>query len=220
MVLLVGAGLMINSVLRLQQVNPGFDPTNVMNFDLSLSEGEPYVERLPGGDIERATPLVTAFYRQLLDKVAAIPGVESAGMITPFGFGYSFSVLGRPAPPPDKMPTDGFKRNQSQLVPRAENSAEEGPLSERFRFGQRAVGRGGQRDFRAALFPHENPIGQRLLLRFIDMDQKQPRQIVGVVGDVKWYLPDRDPDPSSIRPICSKARITAAEASCRIWRRR
>jgi putative ABC transport system permease protein len=44
-------------------------------------------------------------------------------------------------------------------------------------------------------FPHEDPIGQRLVLRFIDLDQKQPRQIVGVVGDVKWYLPEREPDP-------------------------
>ena len=82
MVLLVGAGLMINSVLRLQQVKPGFDPTNVLNFDLSVAEGAPYVESLPGGDIERATPLVSAFYRQLLDKVTAIPGVESAGTVT------------------------------------------------------------------------------------------------------------------------------------------
>ena len=97
MVLLVGAGLTINSVLRLQQVNPGFDPTNVLRFELSVAEGAPYVERLPGGDIERATPLVAAFYRQLLDKVTAIPGVESAGMMTPFGFVYTFSVLGRPA---------------------------------------------------------------------------------------------------------------------------
>ncbi len=81
MVLLVGAGLMINSVLRLQQVNPGFNPANVMKFELSVSEGAPYVERLPGGDIERATPLVSTFYRRVLEKVAAIPGVDSAGIL-------------------------------------------------------------------------------------------------------------------------------------------
>ena len=111
MVLLVGAGLMINSVLRLQRVNPGFDPTNVMNFELWLSEGAPYVERLPGGDIERATPRVSAFYRDLLDKVSAIPGVQSAGSMTPFDFGHSFTVLGRPAPPSEKDARDGLQRS-------------------------------------------------------------------------------------------------------------
>src|ERR1017187_9341483 len=153
MVLLVGAGLMINSVLRMQQVNPGFDPANVINFDLSVAEGAPYVERLPGGDIERATPLVSAFYRQLLDKVTAIPGVESAGTVTPFGFGYNFSVLGCPLPPPDKMPITGYKEIKPHFVPNVENSAEKGPLSERLRPGRRAVGRGRQRDFRTTLLP-------------------------------------------------------------------
>lgn len=153
LVLLVGAGLMINSVLRMQQVNPGFDPANVINFDLSVAEGAPYVERLPDGDIERATPLVSAFYRQLLDKVTAIPGVESAGTVTPFGFGYNFSVLGCPLPPPDKMPITGYKEIKPHFVPNVENSAEKGPLSERLRPGRRAVGRGRQRDFRTTLLP-------------------------------------------------------------------
>ncbi|MGC9948701.1 MAG: ABC transporter permease [Bryobacteraceae bacterium] len=195
MVLLVGAGLMINSVLRLQQVNPGFDPTHVMNFDLSLSEGEPYVVRVPGGDIERATPLVTAFYRRLLDKVAAIPGVESAGMITPYGFGYSFSVLGRPAPPPDKMPRTGFREISPSLFRALKIRLKKG----RYLSGADLPGAPWaavvNETFVRRYFPHEDPIGQRLVLRFIDLDQKQPRQIVGVVGDVKWYLPEREPDP-------------------------
>jgi putative ABC transport system permease protein len=195
MVLLVGAGLMINSVLRLQQVNPGFDPTNVLNFELSVSEGAPYVERLPGGDIERATPLVTAFYRQLLDKVTAIPGVESVGTITPFGFGYTFSVLGHPAPPPDKMPRTGFREVSPTLFRTLRIPLKKG----RYLSGSDLPGAPWaavvNETFARRYFPNEDPIGQRLLLRYSDMDQKQARQIVGVVGDVKWYLPDTQPDP-------------------------
>jgi len=195
MVLLVGAGLMINSVLRLQQVNPGFDPANVMNFEISLSEGAPYVERVPGGDIERATPLVAALYRQLLDKLAAVPGVESAGMITPFGFGYNFSVLGRPAPPPDKMPITGFREISPSLFGALKIPLEKGRYLNGFDVAGAPWSAVVNETFARRYFPHEDPIGRRLRLRFIDLDQKQPRQIVGVVGDVKLYLPERNPDP-------------------------
>jgi len=195
MVLLVGAGLMINSVLRLQQVNPGFDPANVMTFDLSLPEGAPYVERVPGGDIERATPLVAAFYRRLVDSVSAIPGVESAGSFTPFGFGYTFSVLGRAAPPPGKMPRTVFREISPSLFRTLRIPLKKG----RYLNGSDLPGAPWtaviNETFARRYFPNEDPIGQRLLLRFVDVDQKQPRQIVGVVGDVKWYLPELDPDP-------------------------
>jgi putative ABC transport system permease protein len=195
MVLLVGAGLMINSVLRLQQVNPGFDPANVMNFELSVPEGAPYVERLPGGDIERATPLVASFYRRLLDKVTAIPGVESAGMITPFGFGYTFSVLGKPAPPPDKMPRTGYKEISPTLFRTLKIPLKKGRYLTESDLAGTPWAAVINETFARRNFPNENPIGQRLLLRYTDRDEKQSRQIVGVVGDVKWYLPDRDPDP-------------------------
>jgi putative ABC transport system permease protein len=48
--------------------------------------------------------------------------------------------------------------------------------------------------FARRYFPNEDPIGQRLLMRFIDRDEKQSRQIVGVVGDITRYLPEREPD--------------------------
>jgi predicted permease len=195
MVLLVGAGLMINSVLRLQHVDPGFDPTNVMNFELSVAEGAPYVERVPGGDIERATPLVTAFYRRLLDKVIAIPGVQSAGAITPYGFDYSFSVLGKPAPPRDKMPRTAFQEISPSLFRTLKIPLKKGRYLNGSDLASAPWSAVVNETFARRFFPNENPIGQRLLLRFIDMDQKQPRQIVGVVADVKRYLPEREPDP-------------------------
>ncbi|HTT65822.1 MAG TPA: ABC transporter permease [Bryobacteraceae bacterium] len=195
MVLVVGAGLMINSTLRLQRVDPGFDPANVMSFDLSVSEGAPYVERLPGGDIERATPRVTAFYRQLLEKVTSIPGVESAGSITPFDFGYTFLVLGRPAPAPDKMPTTGYKEVSPSLFRTMRIPLKKG----RYLSGSDLPGTPWVAVVNAAFarryFPNEDPIGRRLLLRYTDVGEKQPRQIVGVVGDVKWFLGDIQPDP-------------------------
>ena len=81
MVLLVGAGLMIRTILRLQQVNPGFDSKNVLTMEVNLPEGGKYVKRVPGSDMEMPTPQVSAFHEQLLEKVSAIPGVESVGMI-------------------------------------------------------------------------------------------------------------------------------------------
>ena len=194
MVLLVGAGLMINSVLRLQQVNPGFDPANVLKFELTVAEAAPYVERLPGGDIERATPLVTAFYRQLLDRVTAIPGVESAGMITPFEFGHRFSVLGRPAPPPDKTPVTGFREISPAVFRALRIPLKKGRYLSSSDLPGAPWAAVVNETFVRRYFPNEDPIGRRLLLKSSELDEKQPRQIVGVVGDVKWYLADREPD--------------------------
>jgi hypothetical protein len=60
MVLLVSAGLMIETVFRLQRVDPGFDPNNVITTSIQLPEGGKCVERVPGGDMEKATPRATS----------------------------------------------------------------------------------------------------------------------------------------------------------------
>ena len=74
-VLLVGAGLMINSVLRLKQVNPGMDTRNVMTAEISLPEGGKYLDRVTGGSMEKTSALVNPFFQRLLEKAAALPGV-------------------------------------------------------------------------------------------------------------------------------------------------
>jgi len=69
-VLLLGAGLMLRSLWGLQRVDLGFAPEGVLTARLSLSpEGEPQPEK------------IAAFYRQLLEKVRALPGVEHAGVV-------------------------------------------------------------------------------------------------------------------------------------------
>ena len=97
-VLLIGAGLMIRSFLALQAVNPGFDPHHVLSLVVSVAGSR----EAPEGPRE-------IFYRQLLDRVHAVPGVESVGAINhlPLAgdqWGYSFLIDGRPRPRPGEAP--------------------------------------------------------------------------------------------------------------------
>ena len=83
--LLIGAGLLIKSVGRLQGVNPGFDPSNVLVFNLNL----PAVKY----------PTDTSqflFASQLSPRLNAIPGIKAAGVTTvlPFGGGWSTATIG------------------------------------------------------------------------------------------------------------------------------
>ncbi|MBV8858086.1 MAG: ABC transporter permease [Acidobacteria bacterium] len=77
LVLLVGAGLLIRSFMRVQQVEPGFDARGVASLRLSVGG--------TGYQGERSSE----FYRQLLERARALPGVESAGLVTilPLGGG-------------------------------------------------------------------------------------------------------------------------------------
>jgi len=82
--LLVGVGLLIRSVAKLRGVDPGFDPKNVLTFDLAL----PAVKY-------RSDTSQILFTNQLLPQLNAIPGVRAAGMtsVLPFSGGWSTSTL-------------------------------------------------------------------------------------------------------------------------------
>ncbi|MFZ0702183.1 MAG: ABC transporter permease [Candidatus Acidiferrales bacterium] len=192
MVLLVGAGLMINSLLRILLPSPGFDATNVLTMAVNFPETEvKYVEKIPRKDLERISPKITAFRQQLLERVAALPDVESAGMISiipPLGAGMrTFSVLGHPAPSPGNRP-EGFFNEVSPSYFRTmkipikkgryldESDTESAPWT--VVISETLANR---------YFPNENPIGQQILLRYEpqQVDEERPRQIVGVVGEAK-----------------------------------
>ncbi len=94
LVMLIGAGLLMNSFLKLQAVDPGFNPRNVLTMTVSLAGASQYVG-----------PSREAFYRQLTDRLTALPGVESASAINhlPLAgdmWGDRMTIEGRPLPPP------------------------------------------------------------------------------------------------------------------------
>src|SRR5262245_40822134 len=94
LVLLAGAGLMINSLLRLQRVELGYETENILTMQLSLPEA-----KYPNSQREQAV----GFYRQLVERVKALPGVRHAGVTTALpladgGWGKLFTREDRPAP--------------------------------------------------------------------------------------------------------------------------
>jgi putative ABC transport system permease protein len=214
MVLLVGAGLMINTILHLQRVNPGFDVNHVLSMDLQLPEGGKYLERVPGGDMEKTLPSVTAFYQRLLEKTGVLPGVESAAVIGALPTRccpefYSFAILGHPAPPPENRPRAGYSEVSSGIFRTLKIPLVKGrDLDERDTEAAPWVIAINQ-SFARKFFPNEDPIGQQILLRYdpYPVDELRPRQIVGIVGDVKHFGLGEETPPFVYAPFTQQPAV-------------
>ena len=193
MVLLVGAGLMIDTVLRLERVDPGLDPSHVITTSLPLPEGGKYVERVPGGDMEKATPRADSFYQQLLQRVATLPGVESVGIMhslpTHGAWGMTFSIIGQAPPPPDKRPEAADDEVSPGVFTTLRIPLRKGRYLDEHDTASAPWVAVVNEAFARRYFPNQDPIGQQLLLRFepYNVDEPRPRQIVGIVGDVKQF---------------------------------
>lgn len=180
LVLLVGAGLLLRGFLRLNATPPGFVAEGVLTAHVSVP-----VDRL-----DQSTPQI---FRPLLEKVRAIPGVESAGLISmlPIQDAYmngSFTVEGRPAPAPGedvfaeiRVASPGFFKALGIPILRGrdfvEADGESGPL---VTVVNNALVR--------RTFPNEDPIGKE-----INFGGGTVMTIVGVVGDVRQAGLDQEP---------------------------
>jgi putative ABC transport system permease protein len=192
MVLLVGAGLMINSLLRMLLPSPGFDPANVLTMAVNFPETEgKYLEKVPGKGMTKVSPKVTAYHQQLIERVAAMPGVESAGMISiipPLGSGsISFSILGHPAPSPGNRPSGGFNEVSPSYFRTMKIPLKKGRYLEESDTQNAPWAVIISETLASRYFPNEDPIGQQILIRWEpdQINEDRPRQIVGVVGEVK-----------------------------------
>jgi putative ABC transport system permease protein len=199
MVLLVGTGLMINTMLRLRGVNPGFDTTNLLTMSFQLPEGDKYMERV-GGDMEKSKPAVNSFYQRLLERVAALPGVESVGTggIPTFYSGQpTFSIIGRPTPPPDQRPQAGYDQVTPGCFRTLRIPLKDGRYLDEHDSNAAPWAIVVNEAFVRKFFPSQDPIGKQVRLRFdpYPTEEDRTRQIVGVVGDVKQYGLGREAPP-------------------------
>ncbi|MGA9897408.1 MAG: ABC transporter permease [Terriglobales bacterium] len=185
LVLLTGAGLMIRSLVRLWNVNPGFDSHNVLTFNVSL----------PPATAQASPAAIRAAWRDFGDKVKSTPGVQSVslswGAFPMNGDDEAlFWIAGHPKPSsehdknwalkyivdPDYLPTMGIQLQRGRFLTPQDN--EHAPLVV-------AVDDAFARKY----FPNESPIGKQL---FLDDFDPRAAEIVGVVGHVKQWGLDRD----------------------------
>ena len=175
LVLLVGAGLLVNSFVRLQQVSPGFDEQHLLTVRIDLPN--PY-----------AQPEKKAlFYEQLQQRVAALPGVEAVGLVTELPLArqsadFSFKIEGRPALPAGQGPHADI-RNVNHDYFRAMRI----PLRKGRHFTEAEVRDNAKvvlisEVLAQRFFPGEDPLGQRLSLGSLSQGAYE---IIGIVGDVR-----------------------------------
>jgi putative ABC transport system permease protein len=180
LVLLVGAGLMIHSFGLLVNVNPGFDPTNVLTGRISMA-------RAVYEDPEERVRYVNG----TLEKLMALPGVESAAFVAPMPFSggnvsSDFRIEGRPEPNPGDAPVAANRSVTSQYFQSIRI-----PLLKGRYFTEQDQRRGiGVAIINAALasryFANEEPIGKHVSNIGANQDDGDPKlwEIVGVIGDV------------------------------------
>jgi putative ABC transport system permease protein len=176
-VLLVGAGLLIRSFAAMRSINPGMNTGNVLTLRVAL----------PGARYDE--PKTLRFFQTATSRIAAIPGVQSAGMISylPFsslGAGTGFTIVGAPPLAPGQTPATDvsvcdngyFQTMQIPLVRgRWFTDREMRERSNVVIVNETLVKR---------YFPNEDPLGKQLVIQMTDPNV--PTEIVGVVGDAKF----------------------------------
>jgi putative ABC transport system permease protein len=188
-VLLLGSGLMLKSFVRLNAVDPGFDPGGLLTIRFSLP------------DVRYKEPAKRAeFYESLTAKVRTIPGVSAVGLVTVLPLAghvmdNTFTIEGQPPPPPghfldavvrsadpDYFQTVGIPLKRGRLFTPFDrlDAAKKAIITE---------------SMAAQFFPNEDPIGRRLL----GISDK-PYEIVGIVGDARQNLA-LPPEPTMYFPL-------------------
>jgi putative ABC transport system permease protein len=183
LVLLVGAGLLVNSVARLLKVEPGYDPQGLMVMPLSFPAKNKY-----------------AFAQQVMQGIATTPGVESVALMSyPTLGGLNFPFNRESHPFPDGDVTVAY----SAISPTYFRTLKT-PLRAGREFDDRDLPNAPQvaiinETMAREYFADENPIGQRITISYLN--QHLAREIVGVVGDVRQEEPSKPTKPEIFSPF-------------------
>ena len=175
---LVGAGLLVKSFMHVQQVNPGFNPQGMLTMHLSL----------PGTKYSEA-PQRANFYKQLINDVRSLPGVQSVGAVSVLplsggGSSGSFRIEGRDVPQGQSLPhgarwaatPDYFKTMGIPLIRgryfEERDTAESLPVA--------II----DQSLAQKYWPKEDPVGKRISFEG-PANNRLWREVIGIVGHVK-----------------------------------
>jgi predicted permease len=194
-VLLVGAGLMIKSLLRLTEVNLGFDPQNVLTMHISLPQSK------YAGKSQQA-----AFCQELIQRVGRLPGVQSAGTVSPLPLSgeskQEFFIEGRPLPAVNQ----GFNTNLHRCSPDYFRTMRIPLVKGRF-FDERDLAESQpvliiNETFARRFWPDEDSLGKRISFSGPDGPWSE---IVGVVRDTRHQRLDAEAGLQTYRSYSQSA---------------
>jgi putative ABC transport system permease protein len=195
LVLLIGAALLIRTFLALRNVNPGFNPHNILTMDMSLT-----------GDRFQKTAGVAQLAHDGRERLNAIPGVEASASTCCLplegGFGLPFIVVGRPL---DKSGQTGGA-GWMNASPGYFDVFKIPILRGRDIKDSDSTGAPGvvliNESMKKKFWPKEDPVGQQIIIgKGVGPQFEEPaRQIIGVVGDIRDGGLNRDPRPLMIIP--------------------
>ena len=196
-VLLVGAGLLVRSLRELVTVDPGFDPANVSALSITLPDAT-YPDSLRRVD----------FFARLLERVRAMPGVQSAGIIswlpmTPGNAATDLTVVGRPEPAPGQKPTAAIRIVDPGYFDAMRIPLRRGrSLTSADRLGSVPVAVISEA-MAHKLWPGESAIGQHVKVSWWHPDVAV--EIVGVVGDSHHDGLDSELRPTLFYPFAQES---------------
>ena len=187
LMLLVGAGLLINSFWRLLQTDAGFDAQNVLALDIPLSR------------TKYAKPeQQSAAFEELIGRMKTLPGVRDASVVnnvplTDFDVEISFQIEGRPPYKPGELAIADYTVAGNDYFRTMNIAVRRGRV-----FTNQDTADSPQTlvisdAFVKRYFPNEDPVGRCIV--FDGEDEKIPREIVGVVADVRRNGLDVEAEP-------------------------
>ncbi len=175
-VLLVGSGLLMRSFVNLRDVNPGFDPDNLLTMTVSVAGQKQYVG-----------PQRENLYSTLVTTLRGLPGVRAVAMTNHLPlvgdtWGTNIAIEGRPVPPPGRELNTVYRETGANYF-----ATMRIPLLKGREFTERDNGKSPlvaiiNETLARSAWPGQDPIGRRITL---DTSNPRWRTIVGVIEDVK-----------------------------------
>jgi predicted permease len=198
LILLVGAGLLVDAFIQEMRQTGGFDPANVLTASVSL-RGRPY---------DGAPPRQAAFFGRALDQIESLPEVESAAVASALPFQFPgpvhYVIEGDPVPTAAEQPSCGdisvspgyFAAMRIPLLHGREFASSDTAESPAVAIVDQA--------FATKRFPRQDAVGRRLLIRSDEPAPHQWSEIVGVVGNVNEFLGEAQPRAHIFEPFLAE----------------
>lgn len=192
LVLLVGAGLLMKSLNRLQSVDPGFDPNNLLTMRVNLPTRKYDTD-----------PKLINFFKQAVDQMRTIPGVESVGAINTLPFdgphsGTRVEVEGQPKRPAGQDLSTGIIVTDANYFQTMHIPLKRGRLYTPQEVQEMRHVVVVNEAFAREILPGLDPIGQRVTINM--KDENQPTEIIGIVADNKHKGLDSEVEPMAFWP--------------------